>query len=318
MTTVATSPPSVGISRRQQVTAIAVGLVVVGLLVVGFRTPGFLTASNGIAIVRAASITGIAAVGISFVTAAGNLVPLSTQGMATMASVIYAMLVVRSVHWTLAVLVVLVLVAALGLLEGSIVSLGVNPIVTTLASGAALAGFAAVLTGLQTIHLRVEAAHWMGRARFLGIPSQSVVFVLLATATTILFLRTRFGRELRLVGSNRLTAAASGLRPRLVATVTFGVAAVAAGLAGLLHTAQMGQANAVQFGTLTFNAIAAVLVGGVAIEGGRGTPAGAAVGAIFISLLGNLMFLRGSSVGVQLSVQGFVVVIAVVLLMRRN
>jgi ribose transport system permease protein len=303
----------------RQALPVAVGLaVVVLLLVLGADTPGFLTPSNGMTILRAASVTGIAAIGITFVTVSGNLVPLSTQGMATIGSVVYAMLVVRSVHWVLAAVLVLLLVCLIGLLEGRTVALGVNPIVTTLASGAALAGLAAVLTDLQTIHLRIEEAQWMGRAFFLGVPSQSLLFAVLAVTTTVLFLRSRLGRELGLVGSNAATAAASGLRPRLMTTIAFAVAAVCAGLAGLLQTAQMGQANAVQFGELTFNAIAAVLVGGVAIEGGRGTPLGAALGSFFIAFLGNLMFLRGASFGVQLAVQGAIVAIAIVLLMRRG
>jgi simple sugar transport system permease protein/ribose transport system permease protein len=143
---------------------------------------------------------------------------------------------------------------------------------------------------------------------------------LVTILATIFLNRRRAGRELMLVGSNRSTAKASGIRAWRTAVIALTLASVGCAIVAILNVTQFERAENVQFEGLTFDALAAILVGGAAIQGGRGSPLRSALGAIFIATLGNLMVLHNYSFGVRMTIQGVIVVLAVTifhLLQRR-
>jgi simple sugar transport system permease protein/ribose transport system permease protein len=195
--------------------------------------------------------------------------------------------------------------------QGGVISLGVNPIVTTLAAGSVLYGLAAMITGNQIIQIRTGSGTWIGQGRPLGIPTQSWAFVILTVVAAIVLSRARFGRAVTLVGANRLTARASGLRVREATILAFVVSALAAGVAGIFVASQIRQGLVKQFDGANIDVIAAVLIGGTAVAGGEGSMYRTAVGALFISLLTNYMILRNYSFGIRTATEGMVVVIAV-------
>jgi simple sugar transport system permease protein/ribose transport system permease protein len=319
------SPPSLGpeatagrtflpsVDRRKLlVPALVTGLVFVLLIAGGISESAFLTVDNMLTVIRAASITGIVAIGMTFITLSGNFVSLSVEQTAIISAILFALALRADWPWPVAVVVVLLAAAATGILQGGIVALGMNPIVTTLGAGAALFGLANVIVSNKTIQNGTRSAEWIGRARPLGIPTQSIAFVLLAVVGTIVLAKTRFGREVALTGANRAAAKASGINLVKVTIAAFTISAATAGLAGIFVVAQIGQAKTTMFSNLTIDAVAAVLVGGTAIQGGEGSPARTALGAVFIALLLDFMLIRGDEFGVRHLVQGVVVVLAVV------
>lgn len=288
-----------------------VSVVVVALVVAGLRTPHFFTWDNAQTILRAAAIVGIAAVGMSFVTITGNFISLATGGTAVLAAVVFGLLSQHGMPVVPTVLCTLAVAAVLGGVQGVFVGLGFNPIITTLGAGGILMGVASWMTNLHSVVIHDSAALSIGRSAVAGVPSATIVFVALAVIGTIFRLKHRYGRLMALVGTSKPAAEATGLRPARVAIVAFGLASLCAALASVLQTSQFGQANTQSFPSLTFDVIAAVLVGGIPVAGGRGTPAGAALGAVVIALISNIMLLHGYSFGTRTFVQGVLVAVAI-------
>ncbi|MDO8212596.1 ABC transporter permease [Conexibacter sp. CPCC 206217] len=285
-------------------------------------TDNFLDVDNLRAIVRAAALTAIVAIGLTFVTLSGNFFSLSLGQTAAACGVVFAMMLRDGWPAGLALLVVLALAVAIGCAQGVVVAAGANPIIVTLGAGGALAGLTGIIAGGKGIATGSTSLDWLGDSRPLGFPIPTYAFVVIAILAVVFLARHRAGRALMLVGSNRLTAAATGLSFRRATVLAFSISAACCAVVAVLTVTQFNRADGGQFDDLTFDALAAVLVGGAALQGGEGSPAGTALGALFIATLANFMVLHDYSYGVRLTIQGVVVVLAVtafhIMRQRRN
>jgi ribose/xylose/arabinose/galactoside ABC-type transport system permease subunit len=292
-------------------TALIIGFVVLLAVVAALTTPNFYSVDNLRSIVGVATVTGIAAIGLTFVTISGNFVSLSTSQSALTAAIAFAYFL--SQGWPLAVALVatLAIAAAIGVAQGWIVGVGANPIIVTLAAGAAMQGTMSVLTGGSEIRTGGQYLTWLGGVGAFGITVSAYVMLAAAVVATIFLRKHRIGIELALVGENRLAGAGTGYSTRRVAMLAFAMASLAAALVGIISVSSFQRASVDQFGSLTFDAIAAVLIGGTAIAGGTGSPLRTAAGAVFIAMLANFMLLHDWSFGARLAVQGLAVVLAV-------
>ena len=297
---------------RSMLLALAAAAALAALAVIGWiTTPEFISIRNFFNIIRAAAEIGIIAVTMTLITIAGSFFSLSVSQTAAMSAISFAAFL--SWGWPVwtAVLAVAVLASLVGLLQGGAVALGGNPIVVTLAMGAVLFGSVAWLTDNKTVRTGTDAAEWIGSSRPLGFPSQTWAFVVIALITAVVLTRTRFGREATLVGANRRAAAAVGIRPGRIAIYVFWASALGAALAGVFRAAQFSQGRLDHFDGMDIEAIAAVLVGGAAIQGGEGSALRTALGAVFIAALQNLMVLRGFSYGVRMFYVGLAILVSV-------
>lgn len=294
---------------------------VVALLLLGWlTTPTFVTGRNFLNIVRSASIIGIIAVTMTFITIGGSFFSLSVVQTAALCAIGFAATLSWGWPWPLAMLAILLLATAIGLLQGVGVAAGGNPIVVTLAFGAVLFGLGAVLSGNKTVRTGSDAVDWFGTGRPFGIPNQTYAFVVITVLATIVLTRTRFGRTVTLVGANRAAAVASGLSPARITVAILMISAAGAGVAGMFTSAQFSQGRLDQFDGFDIDAIAAILVGGAAIQGGEGSMLRTGLGAVFIAGMQNLMVLRGYSFGVRTLWVGVAILVAVSLfaLLRRG
>jgi simple sugar transport system permease protein/ribose transport system permease protein len=300
------------VPARSVATPLAVVGAVVALAVIGWATtPEFVTFRNLQNIVRSSALIGIIAVTLTFITIAGSFFSLSVSQTAAMAAIGLAAFLSWGWPVWVAVLVVFLIAAAVGLVQGGAVALGGNPIVVTLAVGAVLFGSGAWLTENHTVRTGTDAAEWIGTSRPLGVPMQTWAFMLITVVAAVVLSRSRFGREVTLVGANRSAASAAGLRPGRIALYVFAVSSLGAALAGVFVATQFGQGTLDQFDGADIDAIAAILVGGAAIQGGEGSAVRTALGAVFIAALQNLMVLRGFSFGVRLFFVGLAILISV-------
>jgi ribose transport system permease protein len=299
------------IDLRRLAAPLATGVALFVLLVVGgITTNEFLTFDNALIVIRSASITGIVALGMTFVTLSGNFFSLSVEQTAALCSIVFAGALSADLGIVVAIVLALATSVVVGAAQGALVAAGLNPIVTTLGAGAALFGFAAVVTHNEVVNFSSSSADWVGRARPLGVPTQSWAFILLTVLATLVLMRTRVGRETYLVGTNRDAARASGLRVGKITVLAFVLSALTAGIAGVFTAAQVTQAPLTQFNGLNIDVIAAVLVGGTALQGGEGSALRSALGAVFIALLANFLLLRQVDFGVRTLVTGLIVVVA--------
>jgi ribose transport system permease protein len=282
-------------------------------IVVAAITPNFLSASNVEAILRNTSIVGIVAVAMTPITLSGNFVSLgiSPSAMAGMLAFIY--LIAEGWAQPLAMLAVVGGLVVIGVAQGAIVAAGLNPILTTLAAGAIIFGIVAELTGGRVVRMGENRVGW-GDAEIVGVPLEVVVFAIVTLVVTLVMSNTVIGRQTVLTGANREAAEISGISFRTVTVVAFVIFSIGLAIAGILNAAGFGQGEINSLAPLTIDAIAALLVGGVAITGGEGSPLRAAGGALLIAVISNVMVLNAFTTGARLAVQGAVVVAVVVLL----
>ena len=273
--------------------------------------PEFATANNIRALVFSVSLVGIVAVGLSMITIVGRMFSLSLSAVVASAAILFA----ATLHlgpWT-----VLGIAVAFGILSGLVQGLLIgaartDPIVTTIAASAIILGVAQLITGGMNVIGDGDASVF-GSLLFGVIPFQVVVFLIVAVVSAVLHRYTAMGREITLIGLNEKAAAVAGLRawPRVLAA--FVISGALAALAGALLASESGQGNLTLGASYGFDAIIAVVIGGIGVKGGRGNPISAAVGALLVGLLANALVLLGLSYEDQLIFQGLLVLAAVVI-----
>lgn len=278
--------------------------------IAGYVSPAFATVDNMFVIIRAASMTGVVAIAMSYVTISGNLFALSASSMGALIAVVFA-LATAHFGFPVGLIVALAIAVACGIAQGVTVSSFGNPIIATLAFGTVFRGLAAYFSGNSIVRIDSDAALWLGTARPFGIPTQSWIFVLIAVLSWAIVRHTRLGREIILCGSNPHAARASGLNLGGITTAAFVFLCVGTAVMAVLNVCQFSQAKADLFSNYDFDYIAAVLVGGISLSGGRGTPLQAALGAVLIAVLQNFMLLNGFSAGLRMTVVGGLVVAAI-------
>jgi ribose/xylose/arabinose/galactoside ABC-type transport system permease subunit len=288
--------------------AMLAALIVYGAVV----TQGFLTVDNFRAILTATAFVGIIAVGSTLIMLSGNLFSASLGTTTAVASILFMALL----HYGVVPAIALTLLAgtAVFAVQGALVgSIGANPIIVTIGAGAIQEGVIGWLAP-GDITPPAEARIDFLADTFLGLPFSVYVFLVLALVADLAMRRTRFGLELTLHGENRPAARAAGLPVALLTTAAFAVAGFCVAVTGVLVAGFAQNVNLQVAGTYTFDAIAAILVGGNAVAGGRGSVGRTVVGALVIATITDMLLLLGASTGVQILVKGAIVVVFVVLL----
>lgn len=302
-------------------------VVFVGAIVFSPRTDEgeivFLTSSNLFNMVRSVSEIGIIAVGLTFVILIGGI-DLSVGSVLGMAAVGSSVLLVEN-DLGVVPAVVLVLLAGLvfGLLQGMAVALlRVQAFIVTLAGLQMARGLARMWSGGQTVQLAYGSGpgeapvlfSLLGERTFNGVvPIPALIFAVVAVVA-VLFLRTSaYSRHLYAIGGNEKAARLSGVPVNRTKIVAFVVCGFCAALAGIVHAGQLNAGNPNAGLTFELDGIAAVVVGGTSLAGGRGSVVGTIAGALLLGVLNNILALNTVDADVQLLIKGMVIVAAAAL-----
>lgn len=191
--------------------------------------------------------------------------------------------------WPVAVLVVLLVGALAGLLNGSLVAfVGVQPIIATLALLVGGRGLAQIFAGGQSLPITDPGILWLGQGRLFGVPAPVIVAVVAVIVVGFLVKRTTFGRYVVAVGGNRSASYLSGHPVRRTLLAVYVISALLAALAGIIATARLGASDPSNIGLLIeLSAITAVVVGGTPLSGGKVKIMGTVMGALLIQLITN-------------------------------
>lgn len=292
-----------------------VGIRVIALLLLlyaALAVDGFATRENVNAWLSSVALVGVAAVGMALITIGGQVFMLSMGATAAVSTLLFATFLQFGAVPALLLTTACGLV--IGLLQGYATGVrGSDPIITTIAAASIILGIGQLGSGGRTVVGDGDAS-WIGEGSVLGVlPVQALFFFAVAILLQYVLTRTRFGRELRLCGSNRDAAYAAGVRVPRTIVIAYGLAAACAALSGALLGAENGQGTLQAGLQLDFDAIGAVVVGGILVTGGRGTVLDAAFGALFIALVGNILLVQGYDFDVQLLVKGLILVAAIAL-----
>lgn len=297
-----------------------IGLIAALVAVMAFYSifaPGFLTPFNLTNVLTQVSIVAIAAVGGTMVILLAGI-DLSTGSVVNLSSSVAALYLLQygDSYGYLPSFVALAVAIGAGVIVGFangllITAARIPPFIATLATMTAVQGIAQLLTNAFPVPIANGPFVELGQGRFLGIPYSIIVMVMVLIAGWVLLTQMKLGRRIYAVGGNPTAARLSGVRSNYVQVFVY---VVAAGLAGLSAAVLAGRLTSGQpVGAVGFNldVIAAVVVGGTSLMGGRGTILGTFLGALFIGVLGNGLTLLNVQDYVQMIVRGVVIAGAV-------
>lgn len=290
-------------------------LVLVGIVVVGFvASPDFLTGRNAMNVVTFSAIVAVLAVGQFFVILTGGI-DLSVGSIVAMSTVVTAILLQHGQPAGLSVVLTLIICGVVGLINGLlVVVLGLAPFIATLATLSMVQGLSYIIQSTTLIQItNQDFITWFSDGKILGIPNPVLIFVVIALVAAFVAKYSTFGRRLYAVGGNREAARLSGLPVSRDLLLTYTLSGLLAGLAGLLAAAQLLQGSSLIGQNYNLDAIAAVVVGGASLAGGRGDPISAVIGNLIIQTINNIMNLVGISSQPQLIIKGAVIIFAVFL-----
>jgi simple sugar transport system permease protein len=277
---------------------------IVVVFIVGYNSsPAFFTTANLSNTAQASAALGMVVVAETLVLLTANL-DLSLQSIFGFAPAVGAWLVVDKgghglgTQWSpwLGIAIVLTVGAVIGLFNGvMIVKLRFNGFIFTLALLISLAGLQQGLASDQSLYNMPETFIYLGNAYWLGFPVSG--WVTLAVFLVVgLFLRYhRAGRGVYAIGGNLEAARAAGIKVDRVRIGVFCVAGLLAAIGGLMTAGQVATITANQGNNLIFQVFAAAVIGGIALEGGRGRMVGAFTGVVLLGLVQNVLVLRNTS-----------------------
>lgn len=291
-----------------------IGLLVAILVLYAFLTAfasNFMTLPNQLNILRDAAFVGIIAWGMTLVLISGEI-DISVGPHVAFAGVLLASLAQSGVPLAVAALVVIVLGALIGCFAGVLRAfLDVPSFIVTLALWLGLRGTAQVMSDAVPIVIMDFSFQRLGAGWLLGIPTPAVIMLVLFAVFSFVATRTVFGRSVYAVGGNAEAARLSAIPVARVRILVFAITGALAALTGILMASRLGSGNSGAASGLEFDIIAAVVVGGTSLFGGRGTMLGTLLGVIFIAALVNGLVLMGVDPFAQGIVRGVVILVAV-------
>lgn len=280
------------------------------LVLIAAANPFFLEPAGFLAFVKRAAPLVILAAGQYFVIVSGEF-DLSVGSLVTVQVVVAARLIdgeETATWWVLALLIVIGLLV--GLANGVITTgLRVPSFITTLGMMLVLSGAVFLWTGGAPRGALSETFRMFGR-KDLGAVPWSVLILLVMGGAAIMLMRSDFGKRLMATGDNERAAGLSGVRVNRTRILAFVISGLAAAVAGILLGGFAGVSAQVGQG-LEFQAITAVVLGGVALGGGRGSVVAAMAGALTLEALFTLLNLYGISGSLEYAVQGVIIIAAV-------
>ncbi|KRQ03545.1 ABC transporter permease [Bradyrhizobium manausense] len=259
-------------------------------------SPSFATIDNLGNILTQVSVTGIIAVGLTFVILCAEI-DLSIAGIANVTGIAVAYFTLQESYvnianiplpGAIAIILSLLLCAALGLVNAlGLTVIGIPSFIMTLAMMQIAAGISALLVRGQIAYKVPSLISTLGSGSVGGIPWIVIVAAVMLLSGHLVLTYTRFGRYVYMVGGNREAAEYSGLNVKLILGSVMIISAVCAGIGGMLGVAHFGSAQQNEFDTYLLDSIAAVVVGGTSLFGGRGGIGNTIVGLFVLGVLNN-------------------------------
>lgn len=310
--TSASSGKKSGTSFSQHMNELSLFVAIVVLYVVFTSTAnGFLSFNNQINILRDAATIGIAAWAATLIIIAGEI-DVSVGPMVAFISVVLAFLLQWGAPTPVAFALSIVIGALLGSIAGALRAyFDVPSFVATLGLWSALRGTALFVTDALPVSIgRNDTLDALDRS-VLGIPPAAIIMLVFFAIFAFVSRKTAFGRSVFAIGGNAHAAFLSGISVSKIRVALFAIAGAMAAISGILLVSRLGSGNATAANGLEFDVIAAVVVGGTSLSGGRGSMLGTLLGVLVITLIGNGLVLLGINPFFQQVVRGLIIVIAV-------
>lgn len=298
----------------------------VGLLllvgIISILSPSFLSTKNIFNILRQTSVNAIIAAGMTFVILTGGI-DLSVGSILAISGAICASLLVSGQNIVVAIVISILIGAVVGFLNGFVISKGkLQPFIATLATMTILRGLTLVFTDGKPITLGSGdlAINFgkIGGGEIFSIPTPAIIMIVVFLVCAYILNSTKMGRYTYALGSNEEATKLSGLNTDKIKIWVYTISGILSALAGVIITSRLYSAQPTAGTGYELDAIAAVVLGGTSLTGGKGKITGTIIGALIIGVLSNALNILDVSSYYQMMVKGVVILIAVLLDRRSN
>jgi ribose transport system permease protein len=292
-------------------------LCIVGVITAGDR---FADVDNVLTILRLAAVIGVVSVGMTFVIIGGGI-DLSVGAILALSSVWATTLATQAMaenfHWIVMVFTAIAVGAGCGLINGIVIAYGkLVAFIATLAMLVSARGLAEIIANRRTQIVQDRDFLSFFSGDVLGIPTLVIIWALVSVAGWVLLNRTTFGRRTFAVGGNSEAARLAGIRVQRHTVLLYVLSGVCCGIAAVMMMARTTTGSSTHGTLYELLAIAAVVIGGTLLIGGRGTVVGTVLGVLLLITLGNVFTLNNLTSSAQNVAQGVIIVLAVLLQMR--
>jgi len=306
----------VGILRKAESLFALLGIILLAIVISPVAADGsriFLQAGNLTDILRQISLIGIISVAMTFVILTGGI-DLSVGSILALSTTMVGLALARwGQHIPMSIAIALAASATVGAMNGVVIStLRIQPFIVTLASMIGVRGLAKWLSNNENIDIGFghdTAAQFAAIFRQKGVVIGS--YVCAAAVFLVLLARTVFGRHVRAIGDNEKAAEYAGLPIRRTKIWVYSLSGLFSGFAGVLYAAENHQGNPNAGVAYELDAIAAVVIGGTRLSGGKGSISGTIVGTLFIGILTNMLRLNNVDSNVEMMIKAVIIVLAV-------
>lgn len=290
--------------------------LIILMAVITIINSNFLTANNLLNLLLQVTSNALIAFGMTFVILTGGI-DLSVGSILALSSALTAGLLGSGMPVTLAILISLILGCILGMMNGLLISYGkLAPFIVTLATMTIFRGATLVYTNGNPITKGLSDTflfQFLGQGYIVGIPFPVIIMFIVFIVLYVLLHKTAFGKSVYAIGGNEKAAYISGAKLNKVKIIIYSISGMMASISGLIITSRLSSAQPTAGASYEMDAIAAVVLGGTSLSGGKGRILGTLIGALIIGVLNNGLNIIGVSAFWQQVVKGVVILIAVLI-----
>lgn len=290
--------------------------LIILMAVITIINSNFLTANNLLNLLLQVTSNALIAFGMTFVILTGGI-DLSVGSILALSSALTAGLLGSGMPVTLAILISLILGCILGMMNGLLISYGkLAPFIVTLATMTIFRGATLVYTNGNPITKGLSDTflfQFLGQGYIVGIPFPVIIMFIVFIVLYVLLHKTAFGKSVYAIGGNEKAAYISGVKLNRVKIIIYSISGIMASISGLIITSRLSSAQPTAGASYEMDAIAAVVLGGTSLSGGKGRILGTLIGALIIGVLNNGLNIIGVSAFWQQVVKGVVILIAVLI-----
>ncbi|VOA87737.1 ribose transport system permease RbsC [Streptococcus pneumoniae] len=293
--------------------------LIILMAVITIINSNFLTANNLLNLLLQVTSNALIAFGMTFVILTGGI-DLSVGSILALSSALTAGLLGSGMPVTLAILISLILGCILGMMNGLLISYGkLAPFIVTLATMTIFRGATLVYTNGNPITKGLSDTflfQFLGQGYIVGIPFPVIIMFIMFIVFIVLYVllhKTAFGKSVYAIGGNEKAAYISGVKLNKVKIIIYSISGIMASISGLIITSRLSSAQPTAGASYEMDAIAAVVLGGTSLSGGKGRILGTLIGALIIGVLNNGLNIIGVSAFWQQVVKGVVILIAVLI-----
>ncbi|KQT85646.1 ABC transporter permease [Aurantimonas sp. Leaf443] len=275
-------------------------------------TDAFLSSPNLLNIVRQSAPLLIVAAAMTFVITTGGI-DLSVGSVLALVCALSAALLQAGIPWPLVILAMLALGGLVGAVQGFFIAYeGIPAFIVTLAGLSVIRGLALLITGGYSIPIAPDSPFVvMGRGWFLGVPIPAWIALAALVLAWTVFNQTRFGRYVTGIGANAEAVRRAGVDTRRTVLMVYVISSLAAALAGIILAGRLGSGSSNSGQGFELEVIAAVVLGGTSLFGGRGTLVGTVLGALTVAVIANGLILSHMSPFLTPIITGCIILVAI-------